>query len=114
MGQMLAALAMKRATQKLNQKMATLGDVKDGDFRKLAEDRLDAKLRRAEAIKEDAEKLARDPSEFMRERTEGLLNPRTAIKQQLLKEGFPEDAIDNILGKMFVAKEREELRGILR
>ena len=113
MGAVIKALAMKRATERLNQKMATLGDVKDGNFKKLAEDRLDAKLRRAEAIKEDAEKLAKDPSEFMRERTEGLLNPRTAIKQQLLKEGFPEDAIDNILGKMFVAKEQEENRGIL-
>jgi len=113
MGQMLAALAMKRAQEKLSEKIATLGDVKDGNFKKLAEDRLDKRLRRVEAVKEDAEKLAKDPSEFMRERTEGLLNPRTAIKQQLLKEGFPEDAIDNILGKMFVAKEQEENRGIL-
>lgn len=113
MGQMLAALAMKRAQEKLSEKIATLGDVKDGNFKKLAEDRLDKRLRRVEAVKEDAEKLAKDPSEFMRERTEGLLNPRTAIKQQLLKEGFPEDAIDNILGKMFVAREQEENRGIL-
>tara|TARA_Y100000114_G_scaffold95829_1_gene89138 strand:+ start:240 stop:584 length:345 start_codon:yes stop_codon:yes gene_type:complete len=113
MGAAIKAIAMKRAAERLNKKMSTLGDVKDGNFKKLAEDRLDKRLRRAEAIKEDTEKLAKDPAEFMRERTEGLLNPRTAIKQQLLKEGFPEDAIDNILGKMFVAREQEENRGIL-
>ena len=114
MGQAMAALAMKRAQEKLNKKMATLGDVQDGNFRKLAEDRLDAKLRRAEALQQDAKKLATDPRKFMEDRMEGLLNPKVAIKQQLLKEGFPEDAIDEILGRMFVQKEQEEVNGILR
>ena len=114
MGAAMKALAMKRAQEKLSKKMATLGDVKDGNFRKLAEDRLDEKLRRAEALQQDAKKLATEPRKFMEERMEGLLNPRTAIKQQLIKEGFPEDAIDEILGGMFVQKEREESSGILR
>ena len=55
------------------------------------------------ALGEETKLLATDPRKFMEDRMEGLLNPKTVIKQ-LLKEGFPEDAIDEILGGMFVQK----------
>lgn len=114
MGAAMKALATKRAKEKLTKKMQTAGDVSRGDFQKLAQDRLDEKLGRMRALGEETKLLATDPRKFMEDRMEGLLNPKTAIKQQLLKEGFPEDAIDEILGGMFVQKEREEVNGILR
>ena len=114
MGAALKNLAMTRAKDKLEKKLASAGDLASGDFRKVAEDRLSEKLGRMRALNEETKLLATDPRKFMEERMEGLLNPRTAIKQQLLKEGFPEDAIDEILGGMFVQKEREESSGILR
>ena len=114
MGAALKNMAMQRARTKLQKKQGETADFIGGDFQKVARDRLDEKLGRMRALSEETKLLATDPRKFMEERREGLLNPKVAIKQQLLKEGFPEDAIDEILGSMFVQKEREEVSGILR
>jgi hypothetical protein len=124
MGAAVAAIVKNKIKAKIGEKAG--GKNQFGFAGGLFNKKLEDTAEKVEGVKS----LATDPMQFVkdrlddriaekRERIDGILNPRRTIKNQLMEQGFPEDAIDSVLSTMSIRRDDEEIptpgvsRGIL-